>query len=496
LAAHDIEANWAAAEIARLLERQPTLCYEAAPHVPSISSYAGREATASWPRPDSVVRILEGNHVYSVAVEYKRIEESAHGMLTAIGQAHAYLDKGYNGAIVVMPSIYPTHDFPGDYVARVANRSFARPSIGVFTYQDGPDISRASPFEDRLHCIRTFNLETAATGVSPPSKRAVETPWAHVREGSTTRDAFFRYLQTAKRFALEDESPLIAPPAPLVRVLPADDWAKYLSNTVDDSFSSRVWRRFWFTWVATPDVLMPWKREGRRYTISDVPTRLTRDDGRSQVFFATRRDSVKRLIIGALSGRSIKEDEAWLLFADNVRRRAHSYREDIDSGLAHFGLLESDGRPNARGYELVDLAERTGGPDSHAARLKFAEVLLVGGRLNTLLYYIHRLSEEVFAQDPLRFSTRRARHLGFNDAEYLAYITEQMANRLKVLRTVSGRGGQQRGTARKPFQAELTMLRRYGFVRNFRVGVGLQIDWPRVVETIEPDLSHEELLEA
>jgi hypothetical protein len=54
-------------------------------------------------------------------------------------------------------------------------------------------------------------------------------------------------------------------------------------------------------------------------------------------------------------------------------------------------------------------------------------------------------------------------------------MEEQMSTNLKVIKKVSLRGG----VARRPFQAELAILRSLGIVeKSFRVGVGMVINWP------------------
>ena len=64
----------------------------------------------------------------------------------------------------------------------------------------------------------------------------------------------------------------------------------------------------------------------------------------------------------------------------------------------------------------------------------------------------------------------------------MAWIDDYFANTLHISKKTTVRAG---GT-RKPFQAELAFLKKMGFVRTngrsaaYRVGVGLEIDWPQV----------------
>src|SRR5208337_4386848 len=119
----------------------------------------------------------------SLALEFKRANEGIHGLLTAIGQAFAYVHKGYSGVVIAIPSLYETHERPGDYVKEVLDRVNSGNRVGVFVYRP-PDTSAASPFRGKLECKRCVRID-----LSIPSRRAgirrVETQWAHLREGSS-----------------------------------------------------------------------------------------------------------------------------------------------------------------------------------------------------------------------------------------------------------------------------------------------------------------------
>ncbi len=49
------------------------------------------------------------------------------------------------------------------------------------------------------------------------------------------------------------------------------------------------------------------------------------------------------------------------------------------------------------------------------------------------------------------------------------------------MRTVSPRGGH----SRNPFQGEFAILRHLKIVEDFRIGVGLEINWPEIQEAIQ-----------
>lgn len=503
---HNAEADYAASELARMVAINPGLCYNESTIPTGLSASASYESSSTgWPKADALISILESgtNAQRDVAVEYKRQQEGIHGVLTAIGQAHAYLHKGYNGSAIVLPSSYSTHDAPANYVKEVLDQICSNKAIGVFRCED-PDLSSATPFANRLHCVRPFELVTTDL----PRRPAVhtKTQWVHMREGSTTRDAFFRFLQTAKRLSSGD-SPTPQIPDELrqaiERIAPGKDPAAFLANTADDKFLSRVWRAFWFDWILTPEVLTPWMRVGGEYVTPNAFTRIEKDDGtgKSQIFEG-RANGLKETIVERLNSNTIDEPAAWEEFVSGVqipgmqkkqgiRERAHSYREDIDSSLAQLRWIENDGLPTDCGYRYMTLCERYGGANSVAASDYVGATLLQTGRLGSFVHYIYRLSERVFASNPLAFtSTNGDGKPAFNEdsyRDYLLYLEEHLAEELKVMRKVSGR---ERPRVRTPFQAELTILRTYGFVssKRYRLGVGIPIDWEHVLKALDVDL--------
>src|SRR5688572_11779146 len=107
--AHNTEADFAASELARMFAHTPSLCYSAST-APSVSASATYEPSSSpWPKADGLVLLLEAGHQQQqrhIAVEYKRQQEGIHGLLTGLGQAHAYLHKGYSGTALVVPRNY------------------------------------------------------------------------------------------------------------------------------------------------------------------------------------------------------------------------------------------------------------------------------------------------------------------------------------------------------------------------------------------------------
>ncbi len=395
---------------------------------------------------------------------------------------------------------YATLSSPAAYVSDVLDQMGSASSIGVFEY-DAPDISSPTPLAGRLRCVRRFDITASA----PRRGRAVtaaRTQWAHMREGSTTRDAFFRFLQVAKRLSTGENEP--TPPIPLElqqaarRIAPEKEPKEYLSSTADNKLLSKVWRTFWFEWVATADVLTPWRRVGSTYQAPRAKTSIERDDGRGKSeIFEGRASGLKETLVEHLNAGTLSEGDAWEGFAGGLTRtgaqkvqgvsdRAHSYREDLDSALSQLRWIDNDGRPTDYGYRYMTVCERYGGPNSAVATEYVGATLLQSGHYGSFLHYVHRLSERKFSSDPLAFTRGTPLRPVFNDTsygEYLDYLEEHFCNELKVMRKVSGRARPRRRTV---FQAELTLLRNYGFVseRRHRLGVGIPIDWERVHEAM------------
>lgn len=479
---HDIEASYAAAEIARTLQSNPALCFQNAPAPQNLSTYASREGQHSWPHADGVIELaLTGAMAseYSIAVEFKRPNEGVHGILTAVGQTHAYLKKGYAGAIMVVPDSYPNLNETGQYLRELIEQTSRVENIGVFTYAK-PDLSNVLPFRGKITARKSFQIDSAPPLQPIHRLSKTSTQWAHVREGSTEPDTFFKYLQALKHLSGGGVAHTPIVPAGLVTAVntlsPGTDPEKYLSYCPNDDLSDRAWRHFWFKYVLPNHALDGWTFDGANFVLKEAETALDRIDGKGKkLFFLGRKNSIKNKLVVALNAGTKTEAVASQELAKNYHNRAHSYREDIDSGCQHIGFVDNGGRLTESGYKFVDACERYGNPNEGVPRELFLNAILVDGELSAFLHYIYKLSEDVFKKDPLKFSEIIAGKAKFNQPEYLKYIEFEMANSLSVLSKSTLRGG----TSRKPFQAELALLRSLGIVnRGFRTGVGLTINWP------------------
>ena len=487
---HDLHAAWATTELSRIFHHSPVLIFPTETIPENYDIFSNREPGRRWPIPDGRISASFDNTNYEIAIEFKRDNEGLHGLLTAIGQAEAYIHKGYSSAIIVIPDSYDGFRDPGSYISSVLGTVGCAAQIGVYTYNE-PDPNRPSPFEGRLTCIQGINLlnsERVVPGNYLQAHRS-ETQWAHLREGSSEAFAFFKYLQYAKKLVINERAEILFDNYPTelisaVSRITTQNPLYYLSNSSGDSFLDITWRNFWFEMVLTPQVSIPWTRETTDYLPHNVPTELLLSDGTHQNFFCGRVDSIKSKIIVQLNDEEIDENQAWEEFAKNIHSRAHSYREDIDSGLSHLGLLEDDGKPTELGYRLVDSCERSGDCFTGKPYMMLGAAILKNGDLAPFLHYIYKLSEDAFSRDPLRFTTTQNERKRFDKHSYLSYIRTELASNLQVMNTSASRGGQ----TREFFQGEFAILRKFKMIDKFRIGVGLVINWPMIQKFLDYQL--------
>ena len=117
---HDTEAAYASSEVADLIMSNRASFFGSMGNGGAWSVYAGREGGHQWPLADGV--ILAENPTardIKIAFEFKRPNEGVHGILTALGQSFAYIEKGYDASVMVIPERYSSHSNPGEYIKRV-----------------------------------------------------------------------------------------------------------------------------------------------------------------------------------------------------------------------------------------------------------------------------------------------------------------------------------------------------------------------------------------
>jgi hypothetical protein len=483
---HDLQAAWAASEIAYVFNHNQDRIANGLGTPGGWSFYTSREGKREWPIADGVI-VAENRTVapLKIALEYKRLNEGLHGVLTALGQSLAYLEKGYNGSVIIIPKEYDSHKMPGEHLKRVLDKTAPNIPVSIYTYSE-PDTSLTTPFRGKLHCIREISL-TENSSRSESIDGYVKTLWAHLREGSSDPDAFYRYCQIAKRLTGNDADynyPILPPEliSAVDCLSQGSDPYKYLSYSVGDNFLDMTWRNFWFKYIVNDDTLPLYKLKNGVYSVNASPTKILKSDGTGfKMMNVGRSDSPKNKAIAKLNDGTFTEEDAWKFYAEKIRSRAHSYREDIDSGLAGIGFLTDDGRLTDLGYRFVDTCERTGNPNGGIALEIFGSSILQQGQLGAFLYYIYKLSEKKFGDNPLAFTTQRANgSYSFNQNDYKAWLEDSFRNELYIIRKVSERGGQ----SRQPFQAELAILRNMDYIKGFRIGVGLEINWPKVQESM------------
>ena len=166
---------------------------------------------------------------------------------------------------------------------------------------------------------------------------------------------------------------------------------------------------------------------------------------------------------------------------------AELYNDNSVDEVLIFDLSKNDEEHElaiGRIKEFVDICERTGDAYSGQAKKILGNAILKNGDLAAFLHYFYKISEEIFARDAFAFTSMNGDQYQFDNREYLNRIREILANELNVMNTASMRGGQ----GRVPFQGELAVLSKFGFIggsrgsNRFRLGNGLIINWPLVQE--------------
>lgn len=491
---HDTEAAYASSEVADLIMKNQVEYFGNIGTAGTWSVFAGREGGRQWPLADGVISAQNSTaSEINIAFEYKRPNEGVHGILTALGQSFAYLEKGYRASVMVIPEKFVSHADPGGHVKRVIDSTVPDIPISIYTYSQ-PNLSATRPFLGKLKCIRDISLPSCRvvtkTGIGTSTSGSVTTLWAHMREGMSHPDAFYRYCQSVKVVTVgeEDLSNIVIPvdlKAAIHRIDPTVDEFKYLSNTSGDEVSDKAWRHVWFNYYFWNE-LMPIFKGKLPYNVNDMPTRIKKSKTEFQNLFSGRKDSLKKKLVDKLNNGIISESDAWEEYAKEVRGDAHSYREVIDSGLYHIGFLSPDGTLTELGYKYVDACERIDDAYTGIPIEILRASVLQNGQYGAMLHYFYKLSEDKFDQNLFAFATKNPKtdEYKFDSLNYLKWLDDEFT-KLHLSKKSTLRAG---GT-RKPFQAELAFLKKMGFVKTigtarkftaYRVGLGLEIDWPQV----------------
>ena len=238
---------------------------------------------------------------------------------------------------------------------------------------------------------------------------------------------------------------------------------------------------FFFEYILHKEMQIIWTNDDP-YTANPVAVKLFQQDGTTpmQILGASRKDSIKSKIVDDLNTKTITEGEAWEKFVVACNYRAHSFRETVDSGIDAFELIDEHGNPTMLGYNFVDACKNNSdnaNAPTPMAILRYA--LLKNGKFASFLQYVFETSESRFRDDPSSFVGNGQ----FQEDDYLYWLEKEFHDTLRIINKVTQRGG----VARKPFQAERTILKQFGLLTgNMRTGVGLEINWPSVLAALEP----------
>ena len=192
-----------------------------------------------------------------------------------------------------------------------------------------------------------------------------------------------------------------------------------------------------------------------------------------------RTDSIKKVIVAELNASTITEEQAWEKYVKYVKERAHSIRENIDSGINFCELIDDYGYPTILGNKFVNSCEKLKNNANAELPMEILRhAILKNGMLITFLINAFELSKEKFSKNPSAFIIKKK----FSKAKYYEWLEGEFYNTLHIINKVTARGG----TSRKPFQAELAVLNDFGFLSGeSKSGVGLEINWSNVVRSLE-----------
>ena len=493
---HDSEAAFASGEIADIIQSKANNFFGTLTAGGNWTISAGREGNTNWPLADGLIQAVNSRQtekpIINIAFEYKRPNEGVHGILTAVGQSLAYIEKGYDASVICIPKIYTSHSDPGNHVRNIINTTAPESPITVYVY-DTPNMAYTRPFKDKIQCIRDIDLSQTQiyrTQGSRTISGQISTIWAHVREGMSHPDAFFKYCQSVKIISSigEDKTKYELPEEIINAVRRKDTHAdpiNYLSNTSGESMSEKAWRTVWFSYYFWKD-LIPIYKSTNPYEVNDKSTLIKKSENEFQNLFSGRTDSIKNKIVEKLNSQpEYTEDKAWDEYIYRVRSDAHSYREVIDSGLYQIGLLDADGHLTDYGYKYVNACEKAGNnPYAEEPMNILRAVSLQLGQFDVFLSTAYKYSQERFNEDFDSFTHQQTNgRLEIKNDEYLQWLDSILTDQLHMYKKTTQRAG---GT-RKPFQAEMAYLKKLGFIyqsESIKRGTGLNIDWPLVESSL------------
>lgn len=480
---HDIEAAFAASELAELFNKNQKKIFKIFKRPGTWVLTANSSPDKNWPYPDGMISASNGKGGdVKVALEYKRPNEGIHGVLTALGQAFAYIAKGYKGAVIVIPDSYPGCSDPGTQIVKFINAANSQAPIGIYTYKPSLITPGSISFNGNLKEIRPLKFDsgkiTKVVGASGDS-----TIWVHFREGSSEYDDIYKYCYTARQLDESQPESFAAFMLPVelenaLKRMGAIEPYMYLSNSTNDvSVKNRVWRAYWFEYMAHSGVLQLYDKIGNTYVVHDEPSKIKTPSGKMRTFFTQN----KKDIVARLNAGSVTEDKAWEEFAEKINSRAHSYRIDIEAFANGIGFMTTDFKLTELGFRYVNSCVASD-PFSDMPKKIFAGACLNNGNMNVFIQFLYRVTEDYLKVDNLRWTTEKKDKKGnvigykFDGLKYREDIEAEFV-KLHIIKKSTGRSG----TKRPALKAEMCLLSMLEIIDGqYRVGSGIPIDWIKV----------------
>ncbi|MBD5510081.1 MAG: hypothetical protein HDR08_02325 [Lachnospiraceae bacterium] len=480
---HDIEAAFAASELADIFDKNQKKMLKIFKRPGKWTITAGVSPDKNWPFPDGMISISNGKKAdVQIAIEYKRPNEGVHGVLTALGQAFAYISKGYQGTAIVIPDKYPACGDPAAQIIKFINSANSKAPIGVYTYKSALIAPGSVSFKGNLKEEKTLTFHSDVVKKLAGSSKD-STIWVHFREGSSEYDDIYKYCYTAKQ--LDESKPETFSefllPTELKNALKRKGIVEpyaYLSNSVSISTAkNRIWRAYWFKYMAHYGVLQIYDKEGNTYHVHDENSKIKTPSGRYRTFFTQN----KKELVKQLNEGTISEDEAWEQFAEKVNSRAHSYRIDIEAFAYGIGFMNSEFKLTELGFRYVNSCI-SGDPFEDLPKKIFAAACLNNGNMNVFLQFLHSVTEDAFSTNNLKWTLEVKDSKGnvigykFDDNKYCSDVEKEFI-KLHIIKKASGRGGKKRPA----LKAEICLLKMLEITDGqYRVGAGLPIDWGKV----------------
>ena len=480
---HDVEAAFAASELADIFDKKQKKMFKRFKRSGTWMITAGASPDKNWPYPDGVISASNGkeNDVH-IALEYKRSNEGMHGILTALGQAFAYISKGYQGTAIVLPDSYPSCSDPAFQIIKFINTANSKAPIGVYTYKSALITHGSISFKENLKERRPLEFYSdTIKKVAGSSKDS--TIWVHFREGSSEYDDIYKYCHTAKQLDGSKPEDFTEFPLPielkdaLERMNITNPYV-YLSSSVDTpNVKNKIWRAYWFKYMANCGVLQIYDKKDSIYQVHNESSDIKTPSGKDRTFFSKN----KRELVNKLNSGEITEKEAWEQFAKNVNNRAHSYRIDIEAFSRGIGFVNSEFKLTELGFRYVNSCT-SGNPFDDLPKMIFAGACLNNGNMNVFLQFLHRVTEDAFKDDNFKWSSEIKNEIGniigykFNDEKYRDDVESEFI-KLHIIKKSTGR----RGEKRPSLKAEVCLLKMLEITDGqYRVGTGLPIDWGKV----------------